>query len=382
MSHNDQEITNVEVIQAEYRRINRKWMGLHFKALFGLALFTFAMEIAMFFVMDRAGLISTTKEIYVWKYILIPSGVNFLCVLASFLVKRCTKCSDTVKIYVVSLCFAAAGFSVYNAHSLFDALYIVFTIPMLMTTAYGNLTLTTLVATCSVIAKAVSDLWIRWDPMRVDVTATATEYTDFVMSMVLLLVFYAACVIVIHIEKEKNDVSIQKELERQRLSREMLIDSLTRIQNRHGLRRAFDEMLKDCDSVPYQLAMLDLDNFKQVNDTYGHQKGDQCLQIFGGVLRQVCGDGARPFRFGGDEFCILFRGQEMGSAVETCRHIQERYASALEAEGEKLPFHTASFGLAAYRAGMTPTQMIRESDAALYEAKQEKNQIKVFQTQQ
>lgn len=379
MPQNDQETTNVEIIQAEYRRINRKWMGLHFKALFGLALFTFVMEIAMFFVMGQAGLISTSNDIYVWKYILIPSGVNFLCVLVSFLAKRCTKCSDTVKIYVVSLCFALAGFSVYNAHSLFDALFIVFTIPMLMTTAYGNLTLTTLVATCSVIAKAVSDLWLCWDPARVSVTATATEYTDFAMSMVLLLVFYAACVIVIHIEKEKNDVSIQKELERQRLSREMLIDGLTRIQNRHGLRRAFDEMLKDCDSVPYQLAMLDLDNFKQVNDTYGHQKGDRCLQVFGGVLREACGDSAKPFRFGGDEFCILFRGQEMGSAVETCRRIQKQYTAALEAEGEKLPFHTASFGLAAYRAGMTPTQLIRESDAALYEAKREKDQIKVFQ---
>ena len=97
------------------------------------------------------------------------------------------------------------------------------------------------------------------------------------------------------------------------------------------------------------------------------------------MLREACGDSAKPFRFGGDEFCILFRGQEMGSAVETCRRIQKQYTAALEAEGEKLPFHTASFGLAAYRAGMTPTQLIRESDAALYEAKREKDQIKVFQ---
>lgn len=165
-----------------------------------------------------------------WKYILIPSGVNFLCVLVSFLAKRCTKCSDTVKIYVVSLCFALAGFSVYNAHSLFDALFIVFTIPMLMTTAYGNLTLTTLVATCSVIGKG----GVR--PLALLGPGSGQRHRHGHGVYRLCHVHgaaagvYAACVIVIHIEKEKNDVSIQKELERQRLSREMLIDGLTRIQ--------------------------------------------------------------------------------------------------------------------------------------------------------
>lgn len=97
-------------------------------------------------------------------------------------------------------------------------------------------------------------------------------------------------------------------------------------------------MLKDCDSVPYQLAMLDLDNFKQVNDTYGHQKGDRCLQVFGGVLREACGDSAKPFRFGGDEFCILFRGQEMGSAVETCRRIQKQYTAGAGSGGREAAF--------------------------------------------
>lgn len=370
--------TSVEVIRGEYRRINQKWMRLQLNALLGMTIFAMVIEIAMYFVADWTGMIQIANTTYLWKYIAAPSGVNFLFVWIGFIVKRSAVCSDLVKIYAVSLTSVAVAFSVYNAHSLFFSLGLVLTIPMLLTTAYGNLPLTTVVAVCTIVLKGISDLWIGWNPAKISVDTSSLTCLDFVMSLLLLAVFYAGCLIVIHIEKEKNEVSIQKEIERLNLQKAMLTDSLTQIQNRHGLRQAFDTMLKECDTVPYHLSILDLDNFKQVNDTFGHQTGDQCLEEFGKILRETCIKKGSPFRFGGDEFCILFRGISVEEIMETCREIQRRYAGALQKGPQQIPFFTISFGIVAYRPGMTPAQMIREADEALYGAKLEKDKIKVY----
>ncbi len=147
-------------------------------------------------------------------------------------------------------------------------------------------------------------------------------------------------------------------------------DPLTGLAN----RRHFLEVLQEAftaatgEGTPLALVMLDIDHFKRLNDTRGHQAGDTVLAKIGDLLLE--GDGFAA-RYGGEEFAIVLMERSLGEAV--------RVAEQLRQQIEELTFDggladlklTASFGVAAipHREVETLTQLIREADDALYRAK-------------
>ena len=188
----------------------------------------------------------------------------------------------------------------------------------------------------------------------------------------LLLVFYMVCRVFIKIEREKNEVSINLEQERQRYQEASITDALTRVGNRQALRLAFQEM-EDQQEQRFFLAMMDLDDFKSLNDTFGHRQGDQYLRALGIVLNGISTEKVLPFRFGGDEFCVLFCGCVPEEVREVCVLIQRGF--------QKADVHrtfrnvSISIGVAEYRKGEKPAQLLDRADAALYQAKQKKGSI-------
>ena len=135
---------------------------------------------------------------------------------------------------------------------------------------------------------------------------------------------------------------------------------------------AFQRMEEDRDSR-YFLAMMDLDDFKQLNDTYIHSRGDRYLRSLGNTLLAAATEQAVPFRFGGDEFCVLFRGCQREEVLTACRMIQEQF---LKAEIHRIckPV-SVSIGVAEHLVEERPSRLLERADAALYQAKQEKGSI-------
>ncbi len=132
---------------------------------------------------------------------------------------------------------------------------------------------------------------------------------------------------------------------------ERLAQELSRVQ-RHG--------------NPLTLAILDIDKFKQVNDTFGHASGDQVLSQVSAVARNNLRSADLFARWGGEEFVVL--------APDTDRDGGFRLAEKIRAAIERHPFDevgriTASFGVAEYRAGESPEAFLRRADEALYQAK-------------
>ncbi len=95
-------------------------------------------------------------------------------------------------------------------------------------------------------------------------------------------------------------------------------DELTRLPS----RRAFNEALPSL-TVPYSVAVVDIDHFKNFNDTYGHETGDQVLRLVAGRLAAV-GGGGKAFRIGGEEFSILFSGKPMKEVLEHLEMLRAR----------------------------------------------------------
>jgi diguanylate cyclase (GGDEF)-like protein len=152
-----------------------------------------------------------------------------------------------------------------------------------------------------------------------------------------------------------------------------LRDRLSGLLNRDGLRVSVDEMVtlarQSQDNV--QLLYLDLDGFKEVNDSYGHGTGDQLIRAVAAGLKVLIPDGAVLARIGGDEFAIVFASpQADAAALQLSEHILDFLAEPLEI-GRRVVVIGASIGIAVSPAGSVDREeLVRRADLAMYKAKE------------
>lgn len=147
------------------------------------------------------------------------------------------------------------------------------------------------------------------------------------------------------------------------------LDPLTGCSNRRAMDR---ELLIAVNTnarsrAPFGLAMLDLDHFKDVNDRFGHEAGDQVLVDLAGLLRLHSRHDDRLFRFGGEEFVLLLPGVDEASLFTVCDKLRQLIAASLGHAGQRV---TVSIGAAALRAGEDWQSWLVRADKALYAAKQ------------
>ena len=167
-------------------------------------------------------------------------------------------------------------------------------------------------------------------------------------------------------------VASRSQTEAGRLAYAATVDSLTGLLNRTYLDGRLHQEFERAKRAGTQLAvvMADVDDFKVINDTHGHQIGDAVLQVVGAIIRSA----VRVFdvcaRFGGDEFAILMPSTDQASAAACAERIRQRVS---EYRGDPiapiLPSLTMSVGVAVIEAGDTPAELILRADRALYQAK-------------
>ncbi len=151
-------------------------------------------------------------------------------------------------------------------------------------------------------------------------------------------------------------------------------DGLTGLRNRRTLETEIRGLL--IDGVQMTLVMADLDHFKLLNDTYGHEAGDRALRKFSQVLMASMRDSDVVGRFGGEEFVIALPMAPIAVAVEILDRLRERLA--LTGEESDNPTFTASFGVVDSAIGGSLEDLLRVADAALYRAKDEgRNRVTV-----
>lgn len=156
---------------------------------------------------------------------------------------------------------------------------------------------------------------------------------------------------------------------------QVMADSLSRLPNRRALRW---EMIRRADRRDEAgLAILDLDGFKMVNDSFGHETGDQLIKAVAALLKKAAGTDATAIRLGGDEFALLVTGDNAGTRIE---QVAKRLLLLLDAPVMLLgrPVNVgASIGIVKVRLGdVSPSEAMRRADAAMYVAKRSgKNRI-------
>ena len=142
-------------------------------------------------------------------------------------------------------------------------------------------------------------------------------------------------------------------------------DPLTGLWNRRSLENQVNDLQHE--GVPYALAFGDLDHFKILNDTHGHEAGDQALRLFSRVLRDAIRPNDIAARYGGEEFVIVLPSCNTETALSVLERVRERLALALTTG--RVPSFTVSFGLASSGDADTYDGVVAVADTALFAAK-------------
>jgi len=137
--------------------------------------------------------------------------------------------------------------------------------------------------------------------------------------------------------------------------------------------------LSERQKEPLTLIYLDLDDFKKINDEYGHPQGDRVLEKVGAVVKQSLRASDLAARYGGEEVVVLLPKTKPEAAKKVAQRLRKNLAANQFKIGKQILKLTASLGLAGYQSGMSARELIKRADQALLQAKKTgKNKIVVY----
>ena len=179
----------------------------------------------------------------------------------------------------------------------------------------------------------------------------------------------------------ENHIKIKK-LQDELVKKNRILESLAYKDKLTGLmnRRFFDNAMKDelkkaqANQTELSFLMIDLDNFKKVNDDYGHEIGDIVLKEISAMIMDNVLENAIPCRYGGEEFCIIYPDTSLADTIKNSEKIK-RYCS-VKAISQHRIYQTISGGISSFPKTSSPEELMIHADACLYKAKKGgKNQI-------
>jgi diguanylate cyclase len=163
---------------------------------------------------------------------------------------------------------------------------------------------------------------------------------------------------------------VELEGELKRLSNEVSTDQLTQIANRRGLLQAFEAEKSGVQrGAPLAIGLLDIDNFKRLNDELGHTAGDEALRALAAVVSKTLRPTDTVARYGGEEFVVLLPDTPVEEGQQILTRLQRSLSGGLFMHEEKTIFVTFSAGVTTYAAGERIETALERADQALYEAK-------------
>ncbi|WP_046176349.1 GGDEF domain-containing protein [Domibacillus indicus] len=210
---------------------------------------------------------------------------------------------------------------------------------------------------------------------------TEYEYFSYMLILVAGYFIYSAVIQrgsevlqILQKASEKEKELLVKSTMMERLSK---VDALTGLYNHKTFHEYMDYLVEQSRQygMPLQLAILDIDNFKNINDTYGHNIGDLVLKRLAHAIVEKASENDIVARYGGEEFALLLTNKKVTDAYDVIEAIREHIAGIQHEEMNGLNV-TVSIGLKDFDQSLTRLDFFQQADALLYKAKRSgKNQV-------
>ncbi|MBP6324468.1 MAG: GGDEF domain-containing protein [Sulfurospirillum sp.] len=208
------------------------------------------------------------------------------------------------------------------------------------------------------------------DESSVNIVAIKKDYTSVDTNQVIQAFDNFQSQIIKELQVADETIASLK-LEVERLERESNIDPLTKAHNRRVLVKDLEEVLSfgKEKAIDMHLVMFDADDFKKINDSFGHIAGDKTLIFLSKLIQNSLRRGTRIYRYGGEEFVVILNRTSLEEALNVVdRIIKETCDSKLLYKGHDIHL-TLSAGLASHTQDISADELIERADKALYEAK-------------
>ncbi len=299
------------------------------------------------------------KEDYFIAIIDAIGGIIFLATFADLRINK--KENRAIFITIFSLGVLMLLFVFMNHDKEFGLIWTIF-IPILSITLYGHKIggYISLIYYALIFSLVIYGLE-AWDSKEWNMVALIRF---MISSLVLLFVMYITEYSFVKMQRSLNDLT--------------LIDPLTKLYNRRKIDEVINQSLKSIqrNHLPLSLVIIDIDNFKSINDTYGHLVGDEVLKTLSKILQNTFRDVDSVGRWGGEEFIVILPETSLENAIigiERLQNIINNYNFDI------INHLSCSYGLCSIKeSNLTQEEFIKYADDALYKAKNSgKNCIRV-----
>lgn len=367
------EICRQDANVTSMREIMSKWQDRMTQIMFLYIIAAFIVESTLMFVMNATDNIDIPFRLYMIIFVLCPLFLNAGCMILWMWLRRRWGNNNAKLNFCSIVLFSIMLSNLILVHHMFPIVYSVLMVPLFMTIVFCNLGVTRrcfAVIICIYLLDMVVITYWRY-PAQLD----ANYLFNMIISFVMLPVGYMIVRFIVQTEESRAQLALQSYRENNRLRAEIEVDELTSITNYAGFFRTLDEKVGRWETgKKLSLAVLDIDYFKQVNDDFGHDAGNQVLQRFGALLTDISSNRVCVARYGGEEFAIIFTDMNANVADRILAYLVERFARQSFA-GIDRPI-TFSAGITDYVEGMEPREFFKIADEALYMSKRNgRNQV-------
>ena len=193
------------------------------------------------------------------------------------------------------------------------------------------------------------------------------KYEEAIMPVIAILILLAIIIFMIMVDNIKRR-KIARELESARRNLEHINhhDLLTGLSNRNKFNEDLPELIEN--KIPCAIMMIDIDNFKNINDTYGHNNGDEALKQIGLRLQRLSSYTLQPYRFAGDEFIVIIKSDDKNVIDECANVCMKAFEEPFRFNG-KLHDVKVSIGISINKENYTMLNLIGYADSAMYNVK-------------
>ena len=316
--------------------------------------------------------------LYYTIHVIIPTCFDGLIILATLLIVNNKKVKYVVKNYTIIISLVVVGTTLSICHGYYMACLACFIIPVLVSVAFVDKKIFIASMILSLTGLVVSTIVIWF--MEHDTVREGNAYIWGSAAIVGLIVSLAASItiVLIKLRESREQILMRAQQENAKLSKQNRVDGLTNLQNHTSFYTVLENKLQKArhDRRGFAIAVLDIDDFKNVNDTYGHATGDEILKHVADVIVAAISSVGVPFRYGGDEFTIIFNNPDPEvnvSALETLRRSIANVDSFFT-DGTRVTLSIGYYNIK--EATMTAEEIFFKADQALYMAKYNgKNQV-------
>lgn len=307
-----------------YSKTYEKWRKLLVKTNKIIVFYILLMELLMFFVLRHYDYMYISNLGYLVKYLIIPSSINILAIIIGTILENLApKNSGRINyipvIELITVCFGLSTF-----HHVYSVTKTIFCVPLLTTIIFADKKMLQrifyLSATCLIVSTILGGPFVTNYNQNWDIVET-------IISVVVLTGTYQISKVLIKFQQEKNATIINSYKKQIDMKNMLDKDQKTGLYNHtmfmNKLRECTDKCLNG--EAPFALAIIDIDDFKKVNDAYGHAKGDYVILKLAEIILDKCSDRQFPARFGGEEFAIIFDERSAKNSFEIVEDIREEF---------------------------------------------------------